>query len=63
MSSIRPFHLAIPVSDLVQARLFYAEKLGCREGRSSSHWVDFDFFRSPTGVPPGWWRAGQRSLA
>ena len=44
MSEIRPFHLAIPVSDLAKARLFYGEKLGCGEGRSSSHWVDFDFF-------------------
>jgi extradiol dioxygenase family protein len=44
MPEIRPFHLAIPVSDLVKARLFYGEQLGCSEGRSSSHWVDFDFF-------------------
>jgi len=44
MSTIRPFHLAIPVSDLVQARSFYGEKLGCGEGRSTSHWIDFDFF-------------------
>ena len=44
MSSIRPFHLAIPVNDLAQARLFYGEMMGCREGRSASHWVDFDFF-------------------
>ena len=44
MSDRRPFHLAIAVNDLEQARLFYAEKLGCAEGRSSSRWVDFDFF-------------------
>lgn len=37
------FHLAIPVHDLAQARTFYGEVLGCREGRSSDHWVDFDF--------------------
>lgn len=44
MSSIRPFHLAIPVNNLASARAFYGEKLGCPEGRSSSRWVDFDFF-------------------
>ena len=41
---MRPrFHLAIPVDDLTAARRFYGELLGCAEGRSSSHWVDFDF--------------------
>ncbi len=39
-----PFHLAIPVSDLDQARRFYSGVLGCAEGRSSNKWVDFDFF-------------------
>jgi extradiol dioxygenase family protein len=41
---IPPFHLAFPVSDLQQARAFYGGLLGCREGRSSSQWVDFDFY-------------------
>lgn len=44
MEKIQPFHLAIPVSDLEEARIFYRDVLGCREGRSSDHWVDFDFF-------------------
>ncbi len=44
MSAIRPFHLAIAVNDLQQARLFYGGKLGCVEGRSCSRWVDYDFF-------------------
>lgn len=39
-----PFHLAIPVADLVRAREFYGIILGCGEGRSSEQWVDFDFF-------------------
>lgn len=39
-----PFHLAIPVHDLAAARRFYGELFGCREGRSSPEWVDFDFF-------------------
>ncbi len=44
MSSLRPFHLAIPVDDLEAARAFYSGVLGCREGRSDRHWIDFDFF-------------------
>jgi len=41
---MRPFHLAFPVHDLEVARSFYAGILGCGEGRSSDHWIDFDFF-------------------
>lgn len=44
MTVLNPFHLAIPVRDLPAARRFYGELLGCPEGRSSDHWVDFDFF-------------------
>ena len=44
MSVIQPFHLAIPVSNLENARVFYRDLLGCTEGRSSDHWVDFNFF-------------------
>ncbi len=38
------FHLAYNVKDLDEARRFYGEVLGCREGRSAPTWVDFDFF-------------------
>jgi len=41
---LTPFHLAVPVDDLGKARAFYGGLLGCPEGRSSDHWVDFDFF-------------------
>lgn len=41
---LTPFHLAITVRDLASARAFYGGLLGCREGRSSAEWVDFDFF-------------------
>ncbi|PHR14972.1 MAG: glyoxalase [Aequorivita sp.] len=41
---IQPFHLAIPVDNLEKCRLFYREVLELSEGRSSDHWVDFDFF-------------------
>jgi len=38
------FHLAYHVTDLDAARAFYGGVLGCREGRSTDTWVDFDFF-------------------
>lgn len=42
--TLQPFHLAVPVSDLAEARRFYGGLLRCPEGRSSAEWVDFDFF-------------------
>lgn len=41
---MRPFHLAFPVHDLVAARGFYVDVLGCAEGRSSDEWIDFNLF-------------------
>ena len=38
------FHLAFNVRDLDGARRFYGGVLGCREGRSTDTWVDYDFF-------------------
>ncbi len=43
MPELPRFHLAFPVHDLAAARRFYGTLLGCREGRSSERWVDFDF--------------------
>lgn len=42
MSSI--FHLAYNVTSLNEARAFYGGLLGCKEGRSTDSWVDFEFF-------------------
>ena len=42
--SLRPFHLAVPVRDIAEARAFYGGVLGLPEGRSAETWVDFDFF-------------------
>ena len=39
-----PFHIAFPVHDLAAARAFYGGVLGCREGRSSDRWIDFDLY-------------------
>ena len=41
---MRPFHLAFPVDDLEKTREFYINILGCREGRSSDRWIDFDMY-------------------
>ena len=40
--TLPPFHLAFPVDDLAAARRFYGDLIGCPEGRSADHWVDFD---------------------
>ena len=42
--SISPFHLAIPVTSIVQARAFYGDLLGCTQGRASEQWIDWNFF-------------------
>jgi extradiol dioxygenase family protein len=41
---VRPFHVAVPVEDLGEARRFYCGLLGCEEGRSDTDWVDFNLF-------------------
>jgi extradiol dioxygenase family protein len=43
-SSIPPFHIAVPVHDLEQAKAFYGGVLGCSEGRSSAQWQDYNLF-------------------
>jgi extradiol dioxygenase family protein len=44
MKEIPPFHLAFPVKDLTATKDFYLNLLGCRMGRSSERWIDFDLF-------------------
>ena len=44
MQEPRPFHIAVPVRDIEEAREFYTEILGCEEGRSDSHWIDFNMY-------------------
>ena len=41
---LTPFHLAIPVHNLNECRNFYTNTLNLEEGRSSDHWVDYNFF-------------------
>jgi extradiol dioxygenase family protein len=44
MSSLTPFHIAVQVRDIDEARHFYKDILGCTEGRSDPHWVDFNLY-------------------
>jgi len=44
-TSLRPFHLAIPVSNLQKSKNFYINILGCTIGRSSDKWIDLNFFK------------------
>ncbi|KAF6259628.1 hypothetical protein COO60DRAFT_1638196 [Scenedesmus sp. NREL 46B-D3] len=46
-----PFHLAFPVRDVQEARVFYTKVLGCSEGRSSARWQDFSLFGHQAGAP------------
>ena len=41
---LTPFHIAVQVRDIEEARRFYKGLLGCPEGRSSTDWVDFNLF-------------------
>ncbi|MCR9279787.1 MAG: VOC family protein [Pseudomonadaceae bacterium] len=42
--SLTPFHVALQVRDIPEARRFYGDALGLPEGRSSDAWVDFNLF-------------------
>jgi len=41
---VTPFHLAIQVRDIAEAREFYGLKMGLAEGRSDTNWVDWNMF-------------------
>jgi extradiol dioxygenase family protein len=42
--ALTPFHIAVQVRDIDEARRFYKDTLGCTEGRSDTLWVDFNLF-------------------
>ena len=42
--ALTPFHIAVQVRDIAEARHFYKDILGCAEGRSDKEWVDFNLF-------------------
>ncbi|MDC3220506.1 VOC family protein [Flavobacteriales bacterium] len=41
---MNPFHLAIPIHDVEECRLFYRDVMRCEEGRSDNKWVDFNLY-------------------
>tara|TARA_B100000427_G_C15200395_1_gene460035 strand:- start:140 stop:565 length:426 start_codon:yes stop_codon:yes gene_type:complete len=41
---LRPFHLAFPIYDLNEAKIWYTKYLDCKIGRESSKWIDFNFY-------------------
>ncbi len=43
-NKLTPFHVALQVRDIAEARRFYGKVLGCPEGRSSESWIDFNLF-------------------
>ncbi|NEN25573.1 glyoxalase [Cryomorpha ignava] len=38
------FHIAFATADMTRAKRFYGDLLGCKIGRESTAWADFDFF-------------------
>ena len=44
MTKLSPFHLAIPVKNLSESKKFYQNTLGCKPGRESDEWADYNFF-------------------
>ena len=42
--NLTPFHVAVQVRDIAEARQFYGARMGLPEGRSAERWVDFDMF-------------------
>ena len=41
---MNPFHLAIPVHNLAEAKAFYGGVMGLTEGRSSQKWQDYSLY-------------------
>jgi len=43
-AALTPFHIAVQVRNIDEARRFYKDILGCSEGRSAPDWVDFNLY-------------------
>ena len=41
---IRPFHLAIPASNITKLSHWYIENFKCTVGRTSKEWIDLNFY-------------------
>ena len=58
---LTPFHLAVQVRDIDEAREFYGVKMGFPEGRSAENWIDFNMFghQLVTHLNPGIGKEGK----
>ena len=43
-SVLRPFHLAIPTSNIIELSNWYVKIFNCKIGRTSKDWIDLDFY-------------------
>ena len=41
---MRPFHYSFKITDIPSTRAFYLDILGCKPGRFTDTWIDFEFF-------------------
>jgi hypothetical protein len=41
---MNPFHYAFKVKDIQSTKDFYITILGCKQGRFTENWIDFNFF-------------------
>lgn len=44
MNTISPFHVAVPIFDLQEAREFYLNCFNCKIGRESENWIDLNLY-------------------
>lgn len=44
ITTVPAFHLAFPVNNLESTYKFYVDLIGCRVGRQTNTWMDFNFF-------------------
>ena len=42
--NLLPFHLAFPVHNITETERFFVDIIGCKFGRRSEKWIDFNFF-------------------
>lgn len=44
MHNYQNFHISLPCADIEKTKEFYMQKVGCKIGRSSINWCDFDLY-------------------
>ena len=41
---LTPFHVAVPVANLEEAKAFYLKNFECEIGRTDDHWIDLNLY-------------------